>query len=212
MTDEAQLFRAFHRRRLLVTSLTRIAVVGSAAALVIGLLQVVAAAPEPGADVVSAAEAQIPGAPVNAAQETLPQPTSTTTAVPQAPELLPVTADGEPAASLLRSWAIDVDTVGYQTELDACLWVRMDLGAAAPIVGAHNFCGGGVVLEMGKGDSVTLTGTSLDGVYEVVDARDAFAGDYAAEATEGMTADVILQTCYWGNDGRALLIALVRSS
>jgi hypothetical protein len=212
MANEAELFRAFHRRRLLVASLSRMAVVAGAAALVIALLQVVAAAPEPGFDAVSVAEAQVPGAPVNAAQETLPQPTSTTTAVPQAPELLPVTAEGDSATTLERSWTIDVDTVGYQTELDACLWVRMDLGAAAPIVGAHNFCGGGIVLQMGKGDTVTLTGTSLDGVYEVVDARDASAGDSAAGATEGMIADVILQTCYWENNGRALLIALVRSS
>ena len=86
----------------------------------------------------------------------------------------------------------------------------MDLSAIAPIVGAHNYCGGGIVLEMAEGDTVTLTGTQLDGAYRVTGEREAHAGDNAATATEGLVADVILQTCHWNSGGRERLLSLVR--
>lgn len=118
------------------------------------------------------------------------------------PSVAPAPADDGP-------WRIAIDTSGYQAELDACLWVRMDLGAVAPIVGAHTSCGGSVILEMATGDPVVLTGTGLDGAYLVADSRDAEVGAVAATATAGLTADVILQTCYPGADGRVRLVALV---
>lgn len=107
------------------------------------------------------------------------------------------------------SYAIAIDTTGYQAELDACEWVRMDLAATAPIVGAHNYCGGDVVLSMQPGDTVVLIGEQLDGTYVVTEARDAVSGDPAAAATAGMTATAILQTCYWGDDGAVRLVGLV---
>ena len=106
------------------------------------------------------------------------------------------------------SWAIAVDTRGYQPEIDECLWVRMDLGGQAPIVGAHNYCGGRIVLEMEFGDVVTMTGTQLDGRYLVSDARDARAGDIAETAIKGMVGSLILQTCYWSDDGTVRLVGL----
>jgi hypothetical protein len=106
------------------------------------------------------------------------------------------------------SWQITIDTVGYQAEIDDCLWVRMNLGVQAPIVGAHNYCGGSIVLDMQVGDQVSLAGTDLDGTYVVTEARDARVGDSARAATEGMASDVILQTCYWGGDGRLRLLGL----
>lgn len=106
-------------------------------------------------------------------------------------------------------WEIHVDTVGYQEELDDCDWVRMDLGAAAPIVGVHNYCGGDVVLDMDLGDSVILSGTGLDGSYVVSEIRDARAGDPASSATAGMAVSAILQTCYWEDDGTVRLVGLV---
>ena len=116
----------------------------------------------------------------------------------------------EPATTGPRSWSIAIDTVGYQAEIDRCLWVRMELAADAPIVGAHNNCGGSVVLEMLIGDAVTLTGTGLDGRYVVAAERDGQAGENAAAATAGFGADVILQTCYWNSGGQERLLALVR--
>lgn len=85
----------------------------------------------------------------------------------------------------------------------------MDLLGTAPFVGAHTSCGGAVVLTMKAGDRVTLAGQGLDGIYRVADARDAHAGDLATTATAGMTASVILQTCYRGTGGRERLVALL---
>ncbi|CAD5990697.1 hypothetical protein [Agreia sp. COWG] len=107
-------------------------------------------------------------------------------------------------------YTIAVTARGYQKELDACQWVRMDLGAAAPIVGAHNFCHGDVVLAMAVGDVVTVTGTSLDGDYQVTGSRDARAGDDAAKATAGLTGDLIFQTCYWESARGLRLVTAVK--
>ena len=106
---------------------------------------------------------------------------------------------------------IGIDTVGYQKELDRCLWVRMDLGATAPIVGRHNYCGGDVVLGLDPGDRVDLEGKGLDGSYVVSGTRDAHAGDNALEATRGLAAAVILQTCDYDKDA-VRLVALASAS
>lgn len=137
------------------------------------------------------------------AESVLPAPDASAGAsAPLTPQPLPSTGPGP------RTWAITIDTTGYQAEIDQCLWVRMDLGIQAPVVGAHNYCGGSVVLEMAIGDTVTLAGTGLDGTYRVASERLAYAGDNAAEATAGVVADVILQTCFWVDDGSERLIAL----
>ncbi len=107
-----------------------------------------------------------------------------------------------------RAFRIAITATGYQAELDACQWVRMDLLDTAPFVGAHTSCGGRIILTMKPGDSVTLVGQGLDGTFRVADARDAHAGDLATAAVEGMTASVILQTCYPGAGGRERLVAL----
>ncbi len=129
---------------------------------------------------------------------------------------LPVDPDAaaEPAVAVAPApsgpvlYAIDITATGYQREIDKCQWVRMDLGAVAPIVGAHTRCGGTTVLQMRPGDAVRLTGQGLDGAYVVQGSRDAHAGDDAAQATSGMTAAVILQTCYPETSGRVRLVAL----
>lgn len=84
----------------------------------------------------------------------------------------------------------------------------MDLGAIAPIVGAHTQCGGSVVLKLQPGQLVRLGGQGLDGLYFVTDSRDAHAGDNALTATTGMQAAVILQTCYPDSGGRERLVGL----
>jgi hypothetical protein len=101
-----------------------------------------------------------------------------------------------------------VTATGYQQQIDECQWVRMDLDAEAPIVGAHTSCGGSVVLAMRPGDAVELSGQGLDGKYVVADSRDAHAGDVASTATAGMEAQVILQTCYPGTGGHERLVGL----
>lgn len=122
-------------------------------------------------------------------------------ALPELPTLAPSTA-----------WSIDITAFGWQDELDACQWVYMDMVAEVtiPIVAAHNSCGGGIVLDMSAGDTVTLAGEGLDGTYVVTTDKLAWAGQEAVDAIAGLSADVILQTCYWANDGSERLIALTR--
>ena len=145
----------------------------------------------------------------------IPSPTPSAVLAAPAPSTLPApppadigTVAVEPPAAE-GSWSIAIAATGYQAELDACQWVRMDLGVA-PIVGAHTSCGGAIVLEMIDLDAVQLAGQGLDGAYVVTGSRDARAGDTAAAATDGLAADVILQTCYPGADGRVRLVALTR--
>ena len=107
-------------------------------------------------------------------------------------------------------YSIMVTARGHQAELDSCQWVRMDVSAIAPIVGAHNFCHGDIVLAMAVGEIVTVTGTDLDGDYQITGSRDAHAGDNAAQATAGLTGDIIFQTCYWDSTKGLRLVTAVK--
>ena len=128
------------------------------------------------------------------------------------PEEAPVVAAPAPVVPAGPDWSISIGAIGLQAEVDQCIWVRMDFSAAVtiPIVGAHNFCGGGIVLEMTPGQTVSLSGAGLDGSYVVADGRDAWADADAADAIAGMSGDVILQTCYWDDNGTLRLVALHR--
>jgi len=213
-------FREYHRGRFWMSLLKVTAGAVAAVALVAGVLQLAAGAPP-----YAAQPAAARGLPA-------PAPSDATALAPQPVLASPTPAASTPAASSTKApvlgtaasapdqpavvtgpanWAIAINTTGYQAELDKCLWVRMDLGATAPIVGAHNNCGGSVVLDMRLGDIVTLSGTALDGKYTVVDSRNARAGDSAASATSGWTGDVILQTCYFNAGGAERLLELQRA-
>ena len=197
-------------------STVRISTIGVSAALTVALVSLVApAAPPPSRELTAAVSSERESSLIRA--DELAPSTTAGSEVAQAVALpAPATQTGDSSASTRPalpttgpdSWAIAVDTRGYQAEIDECLWVRMDLGGQAPIVGAHNYCGGGVVLEMDLGDVVAMTGTELDGRYVVSDARDARAGDTAATAIKGMVGSLILQTCYWSDDGTVRLVGL----
>ena len=135
-----------------------------------------------------------------------------TLALPEAPPEVAAAPEEPTAVSTpsTPSWWIDVTAVGLQAELDACQWVRMDFSIPTPIVAAHNYCGGGIALEMQVGDTVTMAGAGLDGVYQVVGSKDASANQYADEAIAGLGGDVILQTCYWSDNGTVILVGLQR--
>ena len=125
---------------------------------------------------------------------------------------LPVEQPAALPQPVVPSWSIGITAFGWQQELDACQWVLMDMVAEVPlpIVAAHNYCGGDIVLDMALGDTVTLGGYGFDGTYVVTSAKDAWAGDDAAVAISGMAGEVILQTCYWVNDGTERLVGLQR--
>ena len=199
-------------------SVARIAAIAVSAAVTVGLVSLVAPAAPPTAQALTAAvSAGVESSGIRA-NELAPATTAGSEGAEAVALPAPATAAVDSSASTATqpslpttgsaSWAIAVDTTGYQAEIDECLWVRMDLGGQAPIVGAHNYCGGSVVLEMEFGDVVTMTGTGLDGRYLVSDARDARAGDIAAAAIKGMVGSLILQTCYWSDDGTVRLVGL----
>jgi hypothetical protein len=203
--EDPDVFAAYHRREDAGLALR---ILGGCSAVLGGVLLVAlmgSAAPPPAVvtsiSVPTARDpSSIPTPAPEPSEEALPAP---------AAEVLPAIA---PVAVADTGWRIAIDTSGYQAELDQCLWVRMDLGAIAPIVGAHRSCGGGaIVLQMQPGEAVALSGVSLDGGYVVAETRDAHVGDAAVTATEGMIADVILQTCYEGAGGRVRLVALLRT-
>jgi hypothetical protein len=56
---------------------------------------------------------------------------------------------------------------------------------------------------------VTLSGLGLDGKYLVTGDRLAFGGTDPAQATAGLFASVLLQTCYWGAGEGMRLVTLV---
>ena len=209
-------FAAYHRAGRRMTLARVIPAVIAALAIGSGLGYVAGAAP---AAPPAAVEQDSPAQAVGPASDAV-EPPAPAAQLPQpgAPAGAPLGAP-QPAAPALPTlattgqaeWSISIDTTGYQAEIDRCLWVRMDLGVHAPVVGKHNYCGGDVVLAMAIGDTVTLAGVGLDGRYTVVATRDAQAGDYAKVATDGLGGSVILQTCYWGNTGAERLVALDRA-
>jgi len=140
----------------------------------------------------------------------------TTPATVPATDLPTLSVDVEPRAASpvadhpvpVVEWTITVDTIGYQDALDACLWTRMDFDGVVPIVGAHNFCGGDIVLDMKVGEIVHLSGADVDGTYVVTGDRQVFPGDDAIEATAGLDSPVLLQTCYWDVEQGMRLVSL----
>jgi hypothetical protein len=195
-------FVVFHRARRL-SAFGRVLAVGfPLAAVVAGMCMVGSFAAAPASAATSATLAAIDSSPP------APPTPSVTPSHVVAPVVTAPAAPAAPHASVAPVVRIAITAKGYQTQLDECQWVRMDLGAEAPIVGAHTRCGGSVVLTMGLGEVVELDGQGLSGRYVVTDSRDAHAGDVASTATVGMQARVILQTCYPGNRGHERLVGL----
>ena len=124
-------------------------------------------------------------------------------------------ADGDPGP--VRSVALGV--AGGEAELDRCdgTFTRMvDYTAPEtdipPVWAAHNNCGGDVLLSWELGDRLTLTGPGASGasgqVFEVVEVRHAPRDGADLTALDGMSGDLIVQTCYYRPDTRMRFLAL----
>jgi hypothetical protein len=193
-------FDAYHRARR-ASMLGRVVATGVAVAVVVTGFCLLGS--------VTTAQAESASAETLASITTGPIKPPTSSPTPTASAGPAPTSSVAPAVPTVPSLVrITITATGYQHELDACQWVRMDLGAEAPIVGAHTRCGGSVVLALRPGETVELRGQGLDGRYVVTDGTDAHAGDDASTATQGMRAQVILQTCYPGTGGRERLVGL----
>jgi hypothetical protein len=218
-----EVFRSFHRARIRQALRVRVPLfVLAAAVLVAGVGGSLAVSPPARVDaatststVAASAELLAGGTPGGAAVDAPPavvpvDPPEAPGGVPPVEAVpTPPTVQGVPVAPT-PSYSIGVGARGHQAELDSCQWVRMDVGASAPIVGAHNYCDGDVVLAMNVGEVVTVTGTDLDGDYQVTGSRDARAGDNAAAATAGLSGDIIFQTCYWDDALGLRLVSAVK--
>ena len=198
-------FVAVHRAQRIAVTVKFVAVGVPLIAVIVGLCALGAAGtasaapPDKLAVVTSTSTNMHPTALPTAPPTPLPTPTSISSAPPTSAPATPA----QPAVTV-----ITITATGYQQQLDQCQWVRMDLDAIGPIVGAHTQCGGAVVLTLRPGQLVQLRGQGLDGMYVVTDSRDAHAGDDAQTATAGMQATVVLQTCYPGTDGLERLVGL----
>jgi hypothetical protein len=213
-TSSGDVFRSFHRGRLLASLRVRVPLVIVVGAMIAAGVAVSASA-TPTAGIDTAAGGALIAAPSAPLADGAAAADTATAPSPEAPALV-LPAEGSTSDATVASvaaeattpvaptplYSIAVTARGHQAELDACQWVRMDVGAIAPIVGAHNFCHGDEVLALAVGDVVTVTGTDLDGDYQVTGSRDARAGDNGASATAGLVGDIIFQTCYW-DDARA---------
>lgn len=200
-------FAEYHRARRRAAAVR--AVLGLAAVAAVALASIwLATVPSGSAAAQPSAQTQptkiLSMAPTDATPAAKPSPTPhPSPSIPPAPA--PHLAGNSTST---RDVQIAITATGYQHELDECQWVRMDLGAVAPIVGAHTQCGGAVVLTLSAGQFVDLTGEGLTGRYVVTDIRNAHSGDDAATALAGMDATVVLQTCYPGTGGRERLVGL----
>ena len=202
-------FAAYHRARRRAVLPGRIALVAVTIAVLAGVTWGVVTRPVPVSAASASAGEMLAGAPTGVVSGVAPgETTPATGAPPVVPEIAagePITPGAPAAPRPQLHETIAVTARGHQAELDACQWVRMDIGAVAPIVGAHTYCEGDVVLELRPGDLVTIQGTDLDGDYQVSGGLDAHAGDDPAAATAGLTADLLLQTCYWDQDALRLV-------
>jgi hypothetical protein len=199
-------FADYHRARRIRAGLTAAGWTAAASAVIGALILVGVASPSrvEASSVVATSATTTVGS-----LSTASVPTTAASPEPSATQLHPSSpATAVPAPSGPAAFQIVVTATGYQAELNACQWVRMNLLGTAPFVGAHTSCGGAEVLTMKVGDLVTLDGQGLDGTYRVTGSRDAHAGDLATTATAGMTASVVLQTCYHGTGGRERLVGL----
>lgn len=207
--EDRAFFRRYHRAGRAGRVLRRLAAAAVAVVVLTGALFSAASAQTP---TPSPSQRTLETAlPLVAVTPSVPAspPTSATTVSPTASAATASKATRRPS-STPAVFAILITATGWQAEIDRCQWVRMDMQAAAPIVGAHTSCGGRIVLTMRIGDTVTLRGQGLDGRYQVTGSRDAHIGDNAAAATAGVTAAVILQTCYTTRNAvRLVSLALV---
>ena len=98
---------------------------------------------------------------------------------------------------------------GDTADLDRCTgefteMISYRAGGIPPLYSAHNNCGGDIILGWDIGQRVKVAGSDV--VYEVVEERHA-PQPSGAERLEGMSGELILQTCYYG-ENRMRFVAL----
>lgn len=98
--------------------------------------------------------------------------------------------------------SVTLGELGGKKLLDRCDGTFIELEeyritGVLPVYAAHNICGGDAILTWPVGQHVTLTGSDV--VYEVVEERHTPKWGNIA-SLRGMTGDLALQTCYYGEN------------
>lgn len=153
-----------------------------------------------------------PATPTPLATKSSASPTTTAT-VSSTPESAPV----EEAAPTLPETAVNdqfenltpqpvtlyIAGYGDQPEIDACIgWIiltRYEVDGIQPTIAEHNSCGGAANLNLPIGAQLTLAGGGLDGIYQIVDSRDAPQFGTTLDI-RGIGGEILAQSCYFNSD------------
>ncbi len=100
---------------------------------------------------------------------------------------------------------ITLGRIGGDYELDLCdgtftNFPEYEEAGLKPLWLAHNGCGGSIVLYMELGEVINVV--ELDGTtraYTIVEERNLNKDYETAAALEGMSGDMVIQTCYWSS-------------
>lgn len=95
-----------------------------------------------------------------------------------------------------------VSGYGDQSDIDACIgWIIFtpyEGHNIQPTIAEHNNCGGAAILELPIGARLQVMGSGLDGVYEIVDSRDAPQSGTTLDI-QGINGDILAQSCYFNS-------------
>ncbi|MDH6422828.1 hypothetical protein [Aurantimicrobium minutum] len=163
---------------------------------------------------------QVSTAPLSSRNSSAPTPRVTLEPVPpvtatEPQEPLPEPAP--PAADQLQNvtpqlLTLNIAGYGDQPEIDACIgWIiltRYESNGIQPTIAEHNNCGGAAILNLPIGSRLELTGGGLDGLYEIVDSRDAPQNGTTLDI-QGMAGEILAQSCYF-NSAYMRFIGLVK--
>ena len=133
-------------------------------------------------------------------------PLITPTAIPEvAPEVVETPQPPPPANDQLENLTpqpLTLYIAGYgdQPEIDACIgWIiltRYEANGIQPTIAEHNSCGGAAILNLPIGTQLTLAGGGMDGLYEIVDSRDAPQIGTTLDIP-GIAGEILAQSCYF---------------
>ena len=149
-------------------------------------------------------------APLTSKSTPTPTPTPTLAPAPAPPVTVPdvdqpAPEPAPPAAeeiSNLTPQLLTLNIAGYgdQPEIDACIgWIiltRYQENGIQPTIAEHNNCGGAAILNLPIGARIQLAGGGLDGLYEIVDSRDAPQTGTTLDI-QGIAGEILAQSCYF---------------
>jgi hypothetical protein len=116
---------------------------------------------------------------------------------------LPAPADDQLENRSPQPLTLYIAGYGDQPEIDACIgWIiltRYQENNIQPTIAEHNNCGGAAILDLPIGYRLNLVGGGLDGVYEIVDSRDAPQNGTTLDI-QGIAGELLAQSCYFNSD------------